>query len=117
MYISEICYLLILFILLCSPWVFSLYPDSFLLFFSASAPSYISSLCSKFFEQDVLFRKGLDSTMWRTGISRDGHTDTTNSPRKGKLHRGFEEVGEVQGKKFVSLLVLHITPAVVYSRG
>lgn len=117
MYISEICYLLILFILLCSSWIFSLCPDSFLLFFSAAAPSYISSLDSKFFERGVLFRKGLDSNMWCTRIARNGHTDTTDSPRKGKLHRSFEEVGEVQGKEFVWLLVLHITPAVVYSRG
>jgi len=55
-------------------------------------------LGSEFFEQGVLFRKGLASNMWCARISRPGHTDTTDSPRKGKLHRGSEEVGEVQGK-------------------
>lgn len=55
--------------------------------------------------------------MVRKNFSMPGHTDTTDSPQKGKLRRGFEEVGQVQGKESVWVLVPHITPAAAYGRG
>lgn len=72
---------------------------------------------SHFFEQGVLFEMGLASDVWCTRISMPSHADATDSPRKGKLHRGFEEAIEIQGKESLWSLKLYSTPAVVYRRG